>query len=121
MISAMLFTAQILSNASKATVIEQNSTVKLYSKGELICLVYNGIKIGTQFVVYEKDGKEYHITDADTLIFAVGYAPNKVENTEERVHFIGDCDKVGTLKDAIAAGHKLAEELLSKKGCVSKC
>lgn len=59
MISAMLFTAQILSNASKATVIEQNSTVKLYSKGELICLVYNGIKIGTQFVVYEKDGKEY--------------------------------------------------------------
>lgn len=59
MISAMLFTAQILSNTSKATVIEQNSTVKLYSKGELICLVYNGIKIGTQFVVYEKDGKEY--------------------------------------------------------------
>ena len=57
MISAMLFTAQILSNVSKATVIEQKSTVKLYSKGELICLVYNGIKIGTQFVVYEKDGK----------------------------------------------------------------
>ena len=50
MISAMLFTAQILSNVSKATVIEQKSTVKLYSKGELICLVYNGIKIGTQFV-----------------------------------------------------------------------
>ena len=59
MISAMLFTAQILSNVSKATVIEQKSTVKFYSKGELICLVYNGIKIGTQFVVYEKDGKEY--------------------------------------------------------------
>ena len=59
MISAMLFTAQILSNVSKATVIEKKSTVKLYSKGELICLVYNGIKIGTQFVVYEKDGKEY--------------------------------------------------------------
>lgn len=59
MISAMLFTAQILSNVSKATVIEQKSTVKLYSKEELICLVYNGIKIGTQFVVYEKDGKEY--------------------------------------------------------------
>ncbi len=58
MISAMLFTAQILSNVSKATVIEQKSTVKLYSKGELICLVYNGIKIGTQFVVYEKDGKK---------------------------------------------------------------
>ena len=62
MISAMLFTAQILSNVSKATVIEQKSTVKLYSKGELICLVYNGIKIGTQFVVYEKDEKNIQHT-----------------------------------------------------------
>ena len=70
-----------------------------------------GTEEGKDSGAEEKDGQEYHITDADTLIFAVGYAPNKVENTEERVHFIGDCDKVGTLKDAIAAGHKLAEEL----------
>ena len=69
------------------------------------------LRVDETTITYEKDGQEYHITDADTLIFAVGYAPNKVETTEERVHFIGDCDKVGTLKDAIAAGHKLAEEL----------
>ena len=59
MISAMLFTAQMLSNTAKATIVEENTKVKLYSKGELICLVYDGIKIGTQFVVYEKEGKEY--------------------------------------------------------------
>ena len=59
MISAMLFTAQMLSNTAKATLVEENTKVKLYSKGELICLVYDGIKIGTQFVVYEKEGKEY--------------------------------------------------------------
>ncbi len=59
MTSVMLFTAQILANTSKAAIIEENSQVKLYSKGELICLVYDGIKIGTQFVVYEKEGKEY--------------------------------------------------------------
>lgn len=55
----MLFTAQMLSNTAKATIVEENTKVKLYSKGELICLVYDGIKIGTQFVVYEKEGKEY--------------------------------------------------------------
>ena len=56
MISAMLFTAQILSNVSKATVIEQKSTVKLYSKGELICLVYNGKEYPAYCVNREKDG-----------------------------------------------------------------
>ena len=86
-------------------------TMRLKRKGVKIELNSQVTKVDETTITYEKDGQEYHITDADTLIFAVGYAPNKVENTEERVHFIGDCDKVGTLKDAIAAGHKLAEEL----------
>ena len=86
-------------------------TMRLKRKGVKIELNSQVTKVDETTITYEKDGQEYHITDADTLIFAVGYAPNKVENTEERVHFIGDCDKVGTLKDAISAGHKLAEEL----------
>lgn len=86
-------------------------TMRLKRKGVKIELNSQVTKVDETTITYEKDGQEYHITDADTLIFAVGYAPNKVETTEERVHFIGDCDKVGTLKDAIAAGHKLAEEL----------
>ena len=86
-------------------------TMRLKRKGVKIELNSQVTKVDETTITYEKDGQEYHITDVDTLIFAVGYAPNKVETTEERVHFIGDCDKVGTLKDAIAAGHKLAEEL----------
>ena len=31
----------------------------LYSKGKLACFTYQGIKIGVEFVVYEKDGVEY--------------------------------------------------------------
>ena len=34
--------------------------VDLYSKGELVCLIYQkNIKVGVEFVVYEKDGIEY--------------------------------------------------------------
>ena len=31
----------------------------LYSKEELVCFTYQGIKIGVEFVVYKKDGVEY--------------------------------------------------------------
>jgi hypothetical protein len=47
--------------------------------------------------------------DADTLVFAVGYIPLKMEN--ERANYIGDCDKVGNLKDAIGAAYQLAKTL----------
>ena len=56
-----------------------------------------------------KEGVEHHIDDADTLVFAVGYTPLKMEN--ERVNYIGDCDKVGNLKDAIGAAYQLAKTL----------
>ena len=60
-------------------------------------------------ITYQKDGREYVISDADTLIFAVGYAPAPIDCT--RAHFLGDCDKVGNLKDAIAAAHNFARNL----------
>ena len=54
----MLFTAQMMNDSSYAKEL-QITKENLYSKGELICIVYDGIKIGTEFVVYKKDGKEY--------------------------------------------------------------
>ncbi len=54
----MLFTAQMMSDSSYAKEL-QITRENLYSKGELICIVYDGIKIGTEFVVYKKDGIEY--------------------------------------------------------------
>lgn len=47
---------QVTSNATSFIIDE----VDLYSKGELVCLRYQGsIKIGVEFVVYKKDGVEY--------------------------------------------------------------
>lgn len=88
-------------------------TQRLMHKGVKIELNAQVTKVDETMITYEKDGQEYQITDADTLVFAVGYAPNKVENEamEDRIHFIGDCNQVGNLKDAIQAANQLAKEI----------
>lgn len=88
-------------------------TQRLMRKGVKIELNAQVTKVDETTITYEKDGKEYQITDADTLVFAVGYAQNKVENeaVEDRIHFIGDCNQVGNLKDAIQAANQLAKEI----------
>lgn len=88
-------------------------TQRLMRKGVKIELNSQVTKVDETTITYVKDGQEHQIKDADTLIFAVGYTPNKAgnEETEERIHFIGDCDKVGNLKDAIQAAYQLAKEL----------
>lgn len=88
-------------------------TQRLMHKGVKIELNAQVTKVDETTITYEKDGQKYQITDADTLVFAVGYAPNKVENEamEDRIHFIGDCNQVGNLKDAIQAANQLAKEI----------
>lgn len=88
-------------------------TQRLMRKGVKIELNAQVTKVDETTITYEKDGKEHQITDADTLVFEVGYAPNKVENeaVEDRIHFIGDCNQVGNLKDAIQAANQLAKEI----------
>lgn len=88
-------------------------TQRLMRKGVKIELNAQVTKVDETTITYEKDGKEYQIADADTLVFAVGYAPNKVENEamKDRMHFIGDCNQVGNLKDAIQAANQLAKEI----------
>lgn len=43
------------SNASTYLIDEAD----LYSKGQIICLMYKDIRVGVEFVVYKKDGVEY--------------------------------------------------------------
>lgn len=88
-------------------------TQRLMRKGVKIELNAQVTKVDETTITYEKEGQEHQITDADTLVFAVGYAPNKVENeaVEDRIHFIGDCNQVGNLKDAIHAANQLAKEI----------
>ena len=62
-----------------------------------------------------QDGMTRVIKDADTLVFAVGYAPQLPvfpdAIPEEKIHRIGDCSKVGNLKDAISSAYAVAKEI----------
>lgn len=57
-IMTIITTLFAFQNTSKAAtyIIEE---ADLYSKGEIVCLRYNNIIVGVQFVVYKKDGVEY--------------------------------------------------------------
>lgn len=84
-------------------------TQRLMSKGVKLLLNAQVKKVDESTITYEQDGEEHTIKDADTLVFAVGYTPTKVEY--ENAHYIGDCDKVGNLKDAISEAYQLAKSL----------
>lgn len=84
-------------------------TQRLMSKGVKLLLNAQVKKVDERTITYEQDGEEHTIKDADTLVFAVGYTPTKVEY--ENAHYIGDCDKVGNLKDAISGAYQLARSL----------
>lgn len=73
-------------------------------------------KVEEDKIYYSKDGVEYCIDDADTLVFAGGY---RVDPAMEKMlseagvsyHLIGDAQKVGNLKDAIFTGYETARQL----------
>lgn len=83
-------------------------TQRMMRKGVKIELKSRVTKVDETVITYEKDGREYTIDDADTLVFAVGYSPVPV--AYENVHVLGDCDKVGNLKDAISAAYAFAKD-----------
>ena len=67
-------------------------------------------------IIYEQDGAEHKITDADTLVFATGY---HIESTTEDMlkeagvsyQLLGDGHKVGNIKDAITEAYQVAKNL----------
>lgn len=67
-------------------------------------------------ITYRKDDKLVTITDADTLIFAVGYHQDaSLCNILDELHMthyqIGDADHLGNIKDAIHTGYEVAKDL----------
>lgn len=67
-------------------------------------------------IYYEQNGVEHCISDADTLIYAVGYRPNnslkeKLEEAGIVVHVCGDASSVGTLREAISTGYEVARKI----------
>ncbi len=67
-------------------------------------------------IFYSKNGQEFCIDDADTLVFAAGY---RIDPTLEETlkacgvtyHMVGDAEKLGNIKDAITRGYEVAKDL----------
>ena len=67
-------------------------------------------------IAFERDGVEYQIRDADTLVFANGYhVDSAMEDMLKEAgvcyHLIGDGAKVGNIKDAISGAYEIARNL----------
>lgn len=84
-------------------------TQRLMRKGVKLALNSTVTKVDETTITYQTDGVEHTIRDADTLVFAVGYTPVPVRH--EGALVLGDCDKVGNLKDAITAAYTAAKNL----------
>lgn len=84
-------------------------TLRLMRKGIKIETNSQITSVDENTITYMKKGQEYIIDDADTLVFACGYDPVKMNH--ERIHYIGDSDKVRNLKDAISSAYAYALKL----------
>lgn len=84
-------------------------TQRLMKKGVKIELKAQVTAVDENTITYQKDGKEYVLDDVDTLVFAVGYESISIDN--DKVHVIGDSQKVSHLKDAISGAYELASKI----------
>ena len=89
---------------------------RMMKKGVKIICSAKVERVEEDKIFYTKDGQEYCISDADSLVFAVGYRPDP--KTEEMLkesgltyHLIGDASKTGSIKEAVKEGFDTAKEL----------
>ena len=89
---------------------------RMQKKGvELICKA-KVERVDSDCIYYQKDEKEICIFDADTLVFALGYQvdhqmESMLKECKVSYQIIGDAEKVGNIKDAVAAGYLAAKEI----------
>lgn len=67
-------------------------------------------------ILFEQDGQEHVISDADTLVFANGYhiesaVEDMLKEAGVKYQVIGDGCKVGNIRDAIAQAYEVAKSL----------
>jgi len=84
-------------------------TRRMMEKGVKIELNSKITYVDENTIKYEKNHQEYVLDDVDTLVFAVGYQP--ISSPIENAHLIGDCQKIGTLKDAITNAYQITKEI----------
>ena len=106
-ITLIEMTGSLMAGESGAT--KSLLTRRMMEKGVKIELNSKINYVDESTIKYEKNNQEYIINDADTLVFAIGYNP--VAAPIDNVHLIGDCNKVGSLKDAITSAYNIAKEI----------
>lgn len=99
------------SGAGRSAVIK-----RLMNKGVNMITGANLIETTSDTIKYEVKGQEHVISDADTLIFAVGYRPNltlkeALDEMGVTYHLVGDAEKVASLKEAITTGYEVARKI----------
>ena len=67
-------------------------------------------------IYYEQNGTERVIENVNTLVFAVGYhvdatMEEMLKQTNRPYYLIGDCNKVGNIKDAICTAYEVARKI----------
>ena len=89
---------------------------RMMEKGiEIICDAKVS-EVSNDVITYSKDGVDHQITDADTLVLAMGYRPTTTlqdELKEAGISYtlLGDCNQLGNIKDAISQGYEYARSL----------
>lgn len=106
-ITLIEMTGSLMAGESGAT--KSLLTRRMMEKGVKIELNSKITYVDETTIKYEKNNQEYIIDDADTLVFAIGYNP--VIAPINNVHLIGDCNKVGSLKDAISSAYNTTKEI----------
>ena len=91
-------------------------TQRMMKKGIQIHCKAKVEKVEAEKIYYTENGEEHCISDADTLVLAMGYRPDsKLEETLQKAnvsyHLIGDAKKVGNIKDAITEGYQITREI----------
>jgi NADH dehydrogenase FAD-containing subunit len=82
---------------NRADVLERigKTSVKIMLKTKALDLTENGLRAA-------KDGKEEVLKCPDTIVVAMGADPNPLTfQSKGKIHYVGDCRKVGNAMDAI--------------------
>ena len=71
-------------------------SIKIMLKAKVLELTDEGVRIS-------RDGKEEILRSPDTVVIAMGAIPNPIslQGIKGRIHYVGDCKKVGNAMDAI--------------------
>jgi len=110
-LEAMPFMMMKDAGAQRASVMKrlQNKGVHLINNAKVT-------KVTESEITYEYDGKTITITDADSLLFAVGYKADtafisELEALGLSIHVIGDAKQSASIKEAISSAFELVKNL----------